>query len=321
MQMQQNLVPAMRHRVGIFLTMGALLLGTTFAIGCAGQNDGSYGSSLAQATVEPSGTQTVLPAATTGATGTTTPSASGATTATVAVTTTAAAPTDTVTATGTVTLTVPLSPTATVVAGTPTPRPIPTGEPPDPESQLNIYQFYQTNNILVRRDMVQLDGGGPVETLYTLTGPDPVVTGELRSNINVLTYDETYREWTSAWSSDPVSGTATPLLSVAQAELGGLNARDILRTGAPIFIVRTTTADGRAHLHMYRWDAAGKKADPLRMVPVGGGAEQNAGFVADLDLNLADLDDDGIYEVVADNVAGVQIWKWDGQKYVPEVAR
>ncbi|MDQ3703772.1 MAG: hypothetical protein M3437_00855, partial [Chloroflexota bacterium] len=59
----------------------------------------------------------------------------------------------------------------------------------------------------------------------------------------------------------------------------------------------------------------------LRMVPVGGGAEQNAAFTADLDLNVADLDDDGIYEVVADNVAGVQVWKWDGQKYVPEVAR
>jgi hypothetical protein len=216
---------------------------------------------------------------------------------------------------------VPLTPTATIVEGTPTPRPIPTGEPPDPESRLNIYQFYQTNNTLVRRDLVQLDGSGANEVLFTLTGPDPVITGEFRSNINVLTYDPTYREWSSAWASEPVSGTATPLLSVAQAELGGLNGRDLLRTGAPIFMVRTTTQDSRAHLYLYRWDAVGKKADWLKMVPTGGGAEKNATFDADLDLNVADLDDDGIYEVVADNVAGVQVWKWDGQKFAPEVER
>lgn len=313
MQMQQNWVPMMRRRVGVFLTMGALLLGTTFAIGCVGQNDGTYGSSLAQATAQPTGTLTVLPAATAGATGTTT--------ATVATTVEATTATGTVAAGGTVTLTVPVSPTATVVEGTPTPRLIPTGEPPDPESRLNIYQFYTTNNILVRRDSVQLDGSGADEVLYTLTGPDPVITGEFRSNINVLTYDATYREWTATWASEPVSGTATPLLSVAQSELGGLNGRDLLRTGTPTLMVRTTTADNKAHLYLYRWDAAGKKADPLRMVPVGGGAEQNAGFSADLDLNVADLDDDGIYEVVADNAAGVQVWKWDGEKFVPEVAR
>jgi hypothetical protein len=216
---------------------------------------------------------------------------------------------------------VPVSPTATVVEGTPTPRPIPTGEPPDPESRLNIYQFYQTNNILVRRDFVQLDGNGADEVLYTLTGPDPVITGEFRSNLNVLTYDATYREWTYTGSSEPVSGTAIPLLSVAQSEIGGLNGRDLLRTGTPTLMLRTTTADNRAHLYLYHWDASGKRADPLRMVPVGGGAEQNAAFSADLDLNVADLDDDGIYEVVADNVAGVQVWKWDGQKFLPEVAR
>jgi hypothetical protein len=317
MQMQQNLVPEMRRRVGIVLTTGVLLLGTTFAIGCAGQDSGVFGSSLAQATSSPSGTQTVLPAVTTGPTDTTTPQGPGATTATV----TTISGTGTATATETVTLTVPLSPTATLVEGTPTPRPTPTGEPPDPESRLNIYQYYQTNNTLVRRDSVQLDGGGANEVLYTLTGPDPVITGETRSNINVLTYDPTYREWNSTWSSDPVSGTATPLLSVAQRDLGGLNGDDLLRTGAPIFIIRTTTQDGRAHLYLYRWDAAAKKADPLKMVPAAGGAEQNAAFDADLDLNVADLDDDGVYEVVADNVAGVQVWKWDGQKYVPEVAR
>ncbi|MDQ5866374.1 MAG: hypothetical protein M3390_11680 [Chloroflexota bacterium] len=320
MQMQQNLVPAMRRRVGIFLTMSALLLGTTFAIGCVAQDNGSYGTGLAQATTEPSGTQTVLPAATTGATGTpaTTPNSPGTSTPAVAATITT---TGTSAATQTVSVTDPVSPTATVVEGTPTPRPTPEGPAPEPEDQLDMYRFFPGNSTLVRRDLIQLDGTGPNEVLYSLTGPDPAITTEFRSNINVLTYDTVYREWLPLWASDEVSGTATPLLSVAQAELGGLNGGDLLRTGAPIFILRTTTADSRAHLFLYRWDAAGKKADPLRMVPVGGGAEQNAAFTADLDLNVADLDDDGIYEVVADNVAGVQVWKWDGQKYVPEVAR
>ncbi|MDQ5823055.1 MAG: hypothetical protein M3441_02460 [Chloroflexota bacterium] len=330
MQMQQNLVPAMRRRVGIFLTMGALLLGTTFAIGCVAQDDGSSGTGLAQATTAPSGTETVLPAATTAATGTpgtpaTTPSSPGTSTpavaATTTTTTTATSATGTAAATETVSVTDPVSATATVVEGTPTPRPTPEGPAPEPEDQLDMYGFFPGTSILVRRDLMQLDGTGPNEVLYSLTGPDPAITTEFRSNVNVLTYDTVYREWLPLWASDPVSGTATPLLSVAQAELGGLNGGDLLRTGAPVFILRTTTADSRAHLFLYRWDAVGSKADPLRMVPVGGGAEQNAAFTADLDLNVADLDDDGIYEVVADNVAGVQVWKWDGQKYVPEVAR
>jgi hypothetical protein len=311
----------MRRRVGIFLTMGALLLGTTFAIGCVAQSDGSYGTGLAQATTEPSGTQTVLPAATTAATGTQvtiTPNSSGTSTPAVAATTTT---TGTAAATETVSVTDPVSPTETVVEGTPTPRPTPGGPAPEPEEQLDMYRFFPGNSILVRRDLMQLDGTGPNEVLYSLTAPDPVVTTEFRSNINVLTYDPIYREWLPLWSSDPVSGTATPLLSAAQAELGGTNGGDLLRTGAPIFILRTTTVDSRAHLFLYRWDAAGSKADPLKMVPVGGEAEQDAAFTADLDLNVADLDDDGVYEVVADNVAGVQVWKWDGQKYIPEVVR
>jgi hypothetical protein len=57
------------------------------------------------------------------------------------------------------------------------------------------------------------------------------------------------------------------------------------------------------------------------MVPVGGGPEQDAIFDADLDVNVADLDDDLKWEVIADNESGVQIWRWDGSKYVPVEAR
>lgn len=318
MQTTQIRVPTVRHRVGVVLATGALLLGTTLAIGCVGQNDrGNLGNNLAQ----PATTQTILPAATAAVTGTGTITPQATNPATTATTEATPGSTGTITAAETVTLTVPVTPTDTVIEGTPTPRPVPTGEPPDPESRLNMYQFYQTNNTLVRRDYVQLDGSGDNEILYTLTGPDPVITTEQRSNINVLTYDPVYREWSIAWESIPVSGTASPLLSWAQSNLGGLNGGPLLGGNTPVFAIRTTTSDNRAHLFLYRWDAAAKTADPLKMVQAVGGAETNAIFDADLDVNLADLNNDNVYEVVADNIAGVQIWRWDGQKFVPEVAR
>lgn len=88
-----------------------------------------------------------------------------------------------------------------------------------------------------------------------------------------------------------------------------------------MLVARTTTKDSRAHLFLWRWDAARKQGVPLKMLPAGGGAEKDAGFDADLDINVIDLDGDGIYEVVADNIAGVQVWKWDGSRYVPQGGR
>lgn len=183
-----------------------------------------------------------------------------------------------------------------------------------------MYEFFNSANILVRRDVIQLDGTGAGEVLYTLAGSPSVITGENKSNINVLTYDPTYREWNLTWGSQPISGTASPLLSANQRNLGGLNGGDLLRTGAPVFILRTTTKDGRAHMQLIRWNAAARKGDVLSVTPAGGGAERDT-FEADLDLNVADINDDGVYEVVADNTNGVQVWKWDGQKYVPQEQR
>jgi hypothetical protein len=85
--------------------------------------------------------------------------------------------------------------------------------------------------------------------------------------------------------------------------------------------LRTTTIDGAAHLQLLRWNKETSTGEPLRMVPAGGGPEQDAIFDADLDVNVADLDDDLKWEVIADNVSGVQIWRWDGSKYVPVEAR
>ena len=136
-----------------------------------------------------------------------------------------------------------------------------------------------------------------------------MVTGENHSDLGVLDYDPRYREWKLGWntSAHTVLGLAGPLPAANRSD--GYNGGDLLRT---------TTVDGRAHLHMWRWDAGKQSADPLKMVPAGGGPEREE-FEADLDVTVTDLNNDGIYEVVADNLSGAQVWKWDGSKYAPEV--
>ena len=209
-------------------------------------------------------------------------------------------------------------------AGTPAPRPLPTGTPPaDPLDVLNVFDVAPAGNIVVKRDILPLDGKQPDNVLVTLTGsrmePSIPLTNENGSAIGVMTYDPVYREWGLTWQSDPISGTARPL--PASNQFGGTNGGDLLRDGSSVLMLRTTTIDGAAHLALFRYDRSTHKATPLKMVPTAGAAEKNALFDADLDVTVADLDDDGVYEVVADNVSGVKTWRWDGSKYVPREAR
>ena len=201
--------------------------------------------------------------------------------------------------------------------GTPTPRPVPTGTPPaDPLALLNIFNFFQPGDTLVKKDVLQLDGQGADEVLYTITGPDRGITSEYHSAISVLMYDPIYREWQPAWSSGGVQGKASPL--PAASLVVGYNGGDLLRTGRPILALRTTTRDGRAHLRLWGWDGAARKAEPLKMQAPDGQGVKDAVFDADLDLTLVDLNDDGVYEVVADNVNSMQVWGWDrvGNRFV-----
>jgi hypothetical protein len=212
-------------------------------------------------------------------------------------------------------------PATTPVEGTPTPRPTPGGEPPkDPLDVLNIFDFFSSQGTLVKRDTLNLDAKDAPEVLFTVVGPSAVITGESESILGVLLYDSVYREWNFIWQSTPITGTASPLPAANRSFAGGYNGGDILRTGSPVLAMRTTTLDGKAHLHLWKWNAAEKSASYLRMVSAGGGAERDAIFDAELDLNVIDLNNDGIYEVVADNLSGVQVWKWDGSKFVPEEA-
>lgn len=207
---------------------------------------------------------------------------------------------------------------ATAQPETPSARPTPA----DPVSLFNVFEFILSPQALVKRDALQLDNNSTPEMLLTLSQPSTAenrVTDETDSFVTVIGYDSARFLWEPLWASDVVSGTASPLPAANRND--GYNGGKLLRTNDPIFLLRTTKLDGHAHLYMWRWDTASRKGERLKMVPVGGGAERDSDFEADLDVTVADLDSDGTYEVVADNVSGVQVWKWDGSKYAPEVKR
>jgi hypothetical protein len=208
--------------------------------------------------------------------------------------------------------------------GTPTPRPTPTGPPlEDPLLIYSPFDFIVPGNLIARSDILQIDGEGTEEGLLTITesrlGLTRPLTEEVASALGVATYDPVYREWVLTWQSDALPGVARPLPDVELP--GGYNGGDLLRDGSTILALRTTTLDGKAHLFIYRYDRQARSAAPLKMVAAEGAAETDSHFEADLDVNMADLDDDGVYEVVVDNVAGVLTWRWDGSRFVPREAR
>ncbi|HET9493765.1 MAG TPA: hypothetical protein VFR15_06005 [Chloroflexia bacterium] len=280
--------------------------------GCSTQTP----AGAAQAESTPTATETALPAVTAGP----------ATEATIQATSEATA---TAAAEGTVVPVPPITSTATITAtatpaGTPTPRPTPSGPPPEnPLQLLAPFQFIIPGNMLVRSDILQLDGEGTEEALLTITesrlGLTKAITEEVGSAIGVASYDPVYREWVMSWESTQLPGVARPLPDITL--YGGYNGGDLLRDGSAVLALRTTTLDGVAHLYIYRYDRQARTASPLKMVPSEGSAEEDAHFGGDLDVSMADLDDDGVYEVVVDNVAGVLTWRWDGTRFVPREAR
>lgn len=291
MRINKHLGLRARRRGGpiSLISICALLMLAPLFAGCSPQGMAQSATATAQATASPS------------------PSPAGTATTSVVVTPVSVQtpPADATT-----------SVTATVAEGTSTPRPTPTGEPPSPVDLLNVFNYFPGTGTLVKRDTLQLDENEPDEVLITVTSPQEAITGTFSSAVAVLTYDSVYREWDVRWSSTSITGTASPLPASNRA--GGVNGGDLLRTGTPILLLRTTTEDNRAHLAMWRWNTGTGNGDFLKMLPVDGTLEREAVFDADLDVNVADINDDGVYEVVADNLAGVQVWKWDGSRYVPE---
>ncbi|MBF6613114.1 MAG: hypothetical protein IVW55_08300 [Chloroflexi bacterium] len=290
-----------RRKLTFFTALGLLLLLAFTSVGCSPQNMAQAATATAAAvpsltvanpTPLASPTSTAIPG-TPGAT-VTTPQADATTSVTAAVTGT---------------------------PGTPTVRPTPSGTPPNPLDVLNVFNFVNPLDLtLVKSDVLPLNGNsGPGQVFYTISTATQPITQEEHSALSVLSYDPVYREWTPTWSSEEITGTASPLPLYSQP--GGYNGGDLVHAGAPILVLRTTERAGHARLALWRWDKQKNAGEPLKMTPVVGGAERDAIFDADLDINMADLDNDGVYEVVADNLKGVQVWKWDGSKFVPQGGR
>ena len=217
----------------------------------------------------------------------------------------------------------PASQPATATPGaanaTRTPATGPSSEPPDPMRQFNTFSYFIAPELLIRRDALQLDKDPTDEMLYTLSIPAEVITEPTSSVLRVIDYDSGARRWNPVWTSELITGTASPLPAANRSD--GFNGGKLLHTDDPILLLRTTTIDGHAHLHLWKWNAAERKGEALKMTPLSGGADQPASFEGDLDVNVGDLDNDGVYEVIVDNVAGVQVWKWDGARFVGEGKR
>jgi hypothetical protein len=217
-----------------------------------------------------------------------------------------------------VTATEQISVTANTTETT-TVAPTPSGEAPDPMSVLNVFEFFSPQQTIVKRDPLQLDSSETEEMLFTAMEPTEIVTQEIYSALVVVAYSKDERRWTSIWQSDIITGTASPLPAANRS--GGYNGGNLLGVNDPVLMLRASTLDGHAHLYMWRWYTALRKGERVMMTPINGGADAPSNFEADLDVNVADLNNDGIFEVVGDNVTGVQIWKWNGSKYLPEAGK
>jgi hypothetical protein len=205
----------------------------------------------------------------------------------------------------------PSSPQPGATAEATSAPPTPSGPPPDnPLDLLNIFRFYLPSDTLVRRDLFDLDGTSPEEVLITVSGPGSVITGEVGSTLGVIFYDPVYRRWNGTWQSDFVPGSASPLPPQNANTPLGYNGGFLTGAQDRVFALRTTTPDGRAHLRLWRWDQEKKAGEPLKILD-NAGVARDAAFEADLDANVIDLDDDGVFEIALDNVASVEVWKWD----------
>src|SRR5687768_8574867 len=128
----------------------------------------------------------------------------------------------------------PITGTATITA-TGTPIPTPTGPAPDPMSQLQLLAFINSEDDLVKRDLLDLNGDGKLhEVLFTISGNRVPITAEVTSRVAVLTYDDVYRTWSLPWYSAPITGTAHPLPAANRSGAGGYNGGNILGTGSAI---------------------------------------------------------------------------------------
>ncbi|HUS16791.1 MAG TPA: hypothetical protein VM536_17485 [Chloroflexia bacterium] len=216
---------------------------------------------------------------------------------------------------------------ATPADGTPgsTPAPI------DPYSVYSPLALIDVSAgvVVVKSDLINLDGTDPKEALLTVSAPPTVsATGAVplvtlpytntRSALAVAGYDAAAQKWQvlNRLPGQGVAGRAAPLPAAAQ---GGnpLGATPPL----PVIQLRTETTPTLAsgvptiNLHLYTWrDGA---LHPLAMRRAGAATDEDAVFTGAADAQLLDVDGDGRAEVLVDAADKTTIWQWDGTRFVP----
>ncbi len=211
-----------------------------------------------------------------------------------------------------------------------TPGPAPTA-PIDPYGLLDSLSFLsgQSNAVLIKQDLIDLDGQEPQEVLLTVSSVPGITSTQqvpfatlpftgTRSSLAVAAFDPGEKLWKiRAHLADPgVPGQAVPLPRAVQGQ-------NLLHTDPPTPILQMrialTATQGSAlpgaMLYLYAWKDGALK--PLPMRPLGATADQDAVFQAAGNVQLIDIDDDGRAEVVVDDAGKTTIWKWDGTRFVP----
>jgi hypothetical protein len=133
----------------------------------------------------------------------------------------------------------------------------------------------------------------------------------------VVGWDSTKNNWHILYQTpeNAVPGRAVVLPAAAQGRnlLGASPALPVLQlrteSAAP-----ATPSQITVTLRLYAWKDGTVK--PLTMQPAGAAAG-DAVFSGSGDVRLLDIDNDGRAEVIVDDGAKTQIWKWDGNNFVP----
>jgi hypothetical protein len=213
-----------------------------------------------------------------------------------------------------------------VTADTPTPEGTVNATPvvTDPFQVLDVFNLPQGER-LVKKSILDLGGGDPKEVLLTISSQQTqtntvgVVETTTVSSLAVLRYDPAGSEWKTQWQSTPVPGMASVLPDTIGETNRIYQGGDLLRTGQPILLLRTyepatKTIPGAEHLHLWAW--TGDTAVPVRMIAAGEASERDADFSGTSDVQTADLDDDGVIEIIADSGAHTDIYRWDKTHFV-----
>ncbi len=207
----------------------------------------------------------------------------------------------------------PITATATVTAtGTATAT-------VDPLQLFHPFDFVPEGGVLIKESVTELGGGTPPEGLLTMsitapqTNTNGIVETTTVSSLRVLRYDK--GDWTVLWQPQPdVPGQAIALPETRGTSPDRYQAGDLLRTGQPILLLRTQQAGPTptdpptVTLHLWAW--TGDTAIPLQMATADGKV-RDAVFTGTSDVQTADLDDDGVIEVIVDSGPTTTIYRWD----------